>query len=145
MWRIVHQFGSPPWVYRFCDRVIPWLLPITVVALLTGSVWGLLFAPTDYKQGDSYRIIYIHVPAAVVALAGYYVMALAGLVSLVSRQAGRYSNASGCSHRCRIHGDCVDNRCYLGQTHLGCVVGLGCAHHVNVDSLLPLRGGDSVV
>ena len=50
-----------------------------------GSVWGLLFAPTDYKQGDSYRIIYIHVPAAVVALAGYYVMALAGLVSLVWR------------------------------------------------------------
>ncbi|HBQ02328.1 MAG TPA: heme ABC transporter permease, partial [Halieaceae bacterium] len=37
MWRIVHQFGSPPWVYRFCDRVIPWLLPLTVVALLVGS------------------------------------------------------------------------------------------------------------
>ena len=60
-------------------------MPITIVALLVGSVWGLLFAPTDYKQGDSYRIIYIHVPAAVVALAGYYVMALAGLVSLVWR------------------------------------------------------------
>ena len=85
MWRIVHQFGSPPWVYRFCDRVIPWLLPLTVVALLVGSAWGLLFAPTDYKQGDSYRIIYIHVPASVVALAGYYVMASAGLVSLVWR------------------------------------------------------------
>ena len=60
-------------------------MPITIAALLVGSVWGLLFAPTDYKQGDSYRIIYIHVPAAVVALAGYYVMALAGLVSLVWR------------------------------------------------------------
>ena len=85
MWRIIHQFGSPPWVYRFCDRVIPWLLPLTAVALIVGSAWGLLFAPTDYKQGDSYRIIYIHVPAAVVSLAGYYIMAFAGLVSLVWR------------------------------------------------------------
>ena len=85
MWRIIHQFGSPPWVYRFCDRVIPWLLPLTLLALFAGSVWGLLYAPTDYKQGDSYRIIYIHVPTAVVSLAGYYVMAFAGLVSLVWR------------------------------------------------------------
>ena len=85
MWRIIHQFGSPPWVYRFCDRVIPWLLPLTLLALVVGSIWGLLYAPTDYKQGDSYRIIYIHVPTAVVSLAGYYVMAFAGLVSLVWR------------------------------------------------------------
>ena len=85
MWRIIHQFGSPPWVYRFCDRVIPWLLPLTLLALCAGSVWGLLYAPTDYKQGDSYRIIYIHVPTAVVSLAGYYVMAFAGLVRLVWR------------------------------------------------------------
>ena len=85
MWRIIHQFGSPPWVYRFCDRVIPWLLPLTLLALCAGRVWGLLSAPTDYKQGDSYRIIYIHVPTAVVSLAGYYVMAFAGFVSLVWR------------------------------------------------------------
>ena len=50
-----------------------------------GAFWGLLVAPPDFRQGNSYRIIYIHVPAAVVALAGYYVMALAGAVSLIWR------------------------------------------------------------
>jgi heme exporter protein C len=46
-------------------------------------VWGLLYAPADFRQGNSFRIIYFHVPASVVALAGYYVMAIAGAVSLI--------------------------------------------------------------
>lgn len=75
--------GSPPWFYRFSGLMVRWLLPLVSVALLVGCVWGLLYAPPDYRQGNSYRIIFIHVPAAVVALAGYYVMATAGLVSLV--------------------------------------------------------------
>ena len=62
-----------------------WLLPITISLLVMGAFWGLLVAPPDFRQGNSYRIIYIHVPAAVVALAGYYVMALAGAVSLIWR------------------------------------------------------------
>lgn len=83
MWTFVHKMGSPPWFYRFATIVIRWLLPTVLLALLAGSVWGLLYAPPDFRQGNSYRIIYIHVPAAVVALAGYYLMAIAGLVSLV--------------------------------------------------------------
>jgi len=53
--------------------------------LCVGAVWGLAFAPPDFRQGNSYRIIYIHVPVSVVALAGYYVMAIAGAVSLIWR------------------------------------------------------------
>jgi heme exporter protein C len=64
---------------------VRWLLPLTICLLLVGAFWGLLIAPADFRQGNSYRIIYIHVPAAVVALAGYYVMALAGAVSLIWR------------------------------------------------------------
>ncbi len=59
------------------------MLPITLVALAVGLTWGLLFTAPDFRQGNSYRIIYIHVPAAVVALAGYYVMAIAGAVNLI--------------------------------------------------------------
>ena len=62
-----------------------WLLPVTVLLLAVGAYWGLLVAPPDFRQGNSYRIIYIHVPAAVVALAGYYVMAIAGAISLIWR------------------------------------------------------------
>lgn len=85
MWSLFHKFGSPPWLYRLSGSILRWLLPITVVALVVGAVWGLLFTPPDFRQGNSYRIIYIHVPAAVVALAGYYVMAIAGAVSLIWR------------------------------------------------------------
>lgn len=85
MWTLFHKFGSPPWLYRLSGSILRWLLPITVVALVAGSVWGLLFTAPDFRQGNSYRIIYIHVPAAVVALAGYYVMAIAGAVSLIWR------------------------------------------------------------
>ena len=85
MWTIIHKMGSPPWFFRFSGGLVKWLLPLTVCLLLVGAVWGLLIAPPDFRQGNSYRIIYIHVPSAVVALAGYYVMAFAGAVSLVWR------------------------------------------------------------
>jgi heme exporter protein C len=52
---------------------------------MVGSIWGLAFSPPDFRQGNSYRIIYIHVPVSVVSLAGYYVMAIAGAVSLIWR------------------------------------------------------------
>jgi heme exporter protein C len=64
---------------------VRWLLPVTILLLVVGAYWGLLVAPPDFRQGNSYRIIYIHVPAAVVALAGYYVMAIAGAISLIWR------------------------------------------------------------
>lgn len=85
MWSLFHKFGSPPWLYRLSGIILRWLLPITIIALVVGAVWGVLFTPPDFRQGNSYRIIYIHVPAAVVALAGYYVMAIAGAVSLIWR------------------------------------------------------------
>lgn len=83
MWSLFHKFGSPPWLYKISARILRWLLPITLVALGVGLVWGLLYTSPDFRQGNSYRIIYIHVPAAVVALAAYYVMAIAGAVSLI--------------------------------------------------------------
>lgn len=64
---------------------LPWLALITGLLIITGTVWGLAFAPQDAKQGNSFRIIYIHVPAAFLALAGYYVMAIAGAIGLVWR------------------------------------------------------------
>jgi heme exporter protein C len=62
---------------------MPWLLGPTLLLLTVGVVWGLGYAPMDSKQGNSYRIIYIHVPAAFLALAGYYVMAIAGAVGMI--------------------------------------------------------------
>ena len=53
--------------------------------LLVGLVWGLLYAPQDYQQGHSVRIMYVHVPAAIVSQSLYMGMGVAGLVLLVWR------------------------------------------------------------
>ena len=83
MWVWFHKLGSPRWFYQLSSRYLPWLAGVVAILLVTGAVWGVAYAPEDFKQGNSYRIIFVHVPAAVVALAGYYVMAIAGAVSLI--------------------------------------------------------------
>jgi heme exporter protein C len=83
MWTLFHKFGSPPWLYQLSGSILRWLLPLSLLLLVVGVGWGLLFTAPDFRQGNSYRIIYLHVPAAVVALAGYYVMAIAGAVSII--------------------------------------------------------------
>nr|WP_233710160.1 heme ABC transporter permease [Aestuariicella albida] len=75
--------GSPRWFYEKTNAWIPWLAVISISLLVTGAVWGLAFAPEDFKQGNSYRIIYIHVPSAFLALAGYYTMAISGAIGLI--------------------------------------------------------------
>lgn len=84
-WTWFHRLGSPRWLMATVNRWLPWLVCLSLLVLLTGAVWGLAFAPVDYKQGNSYRIIYIHVPSAVVSLAGYYVMAIVGAIHLIWR------------------------------------------------------------
>ena len=84
-WTWFHRLGSPRWFYQKTQRWLPWLSAITAVLLLVGLVWGLAFAPQDAKQGNSFRIIYLHVPASFLALVGYYIMAISGAVGLIWR------------------------------------------------------------
>jgi heme exporter protein C len=82
-WTWFHRLGSPRWFYQKTDRWLPWLGATTTLLLVVGLIWGLAFAPEDARQGNSFRIIYIHVPASVLALAGYYIMAISGAVGLI--------------------------------------------------------------
>lgn len=82
-WQWFHRLGSPRWFYEKTGRWLPWLAGVTVLLMTTGLVWGLAFAPVDYKQGNSFRIIYVHVPASFLALAGYYIMAISGAVGYI--------------------------------------------------------------
>lgn len=81
----IHQMGSPPYFYQMTGRMIPWFGLVSAVLLAAGVTGGLVLAPTDYQQGESYRIIYIHVPAAWMSMFVYVVMAGCGLVALVWR------------------------------------------------------------
>ena len=80
-----HKLGSPPHFYRIAGKWIPWLSGIFLILLLAGLYGGLVEAPADYQQGESYRIIFVHVPAAWMSLFIYVVMAFCGLVIIVWR------------------------------------------------------------
>lgn len=83
MWRWLHPYAKPEATYRLVDKLLPWFAALTAVSLLVGMVWGLAFAPSDYQQGDSYRIIYIHVPSAIFSMGAYFGMAVMGGIALV--------------------------------------------------------------
>ena len=84
-WTFFHKLGSPKWFYEISGKLMPWIAVFSLLALIVGSVWGLVFAPEDYQQGNSFRIIYIHVPAAILAQSCYMMLAVAGVVGLVWR------------------------------------------------------------
>lgn len=83
MWQFFHKLGSPKWFYGIAGRFMPWLLAIGLLLSLAGIIWGLAFAPQDYLQGNSYRIIFIHVPTAFLAQSAYIMIAVAGVITLV--------------------------------------------------------------
>ena len=83
--RFFHRMASPPHFYSLTNKLLPWLMTIFILLLGYGLYGGLYLAPTDYQQGDSYRIIYVHVPAAWMSLFIYVVMAMAGAIGLIWR------------------------------------------------------------
>lgn len=83
MWKWFHQFAKPERLYPLCGRLIPWFGGGAIICLAVGWVWGLGFAPSDYQQGDSFRIMYLHVPAAIWSMGIYMSMAIAAFVGLV--------------------------------------------------------------
>ena len=85
MWTFFHRLASPPYFYGLSGRLLPWLAWLTAGLLAGGIFSGLVLAPTDYQQGDSYRIIFIHVPSAWMSLFIYVVMAASGVIGLIWR------------------------------------------------------------
>ena len=82
---LAHRLTSVKWFYRY---TAPWLGIFVILALalhLAALGWGLLLAPSDFRQGEVYRIIYLHVPAAALAQSVYLLAAAAGLVFWVWR------------------------------------------------------------
>lgn len=80
-----HKTGSPPWFYRFSGLLIPWLWAGFIGLTAIGLYLGLIVAPADYQQGESVRIMYLHVPAAWMSMMIYGLMAVWGFIALVWR------------------------------------------------------------
>ncbi|MDP8033525.1 heme ABC transporter permease [Pasteurella atlantica] len=83
MWKWLHPYAKSETQYYLCGKFIPLFAVLSIALLGVGIVWGLAFAPADYQQGNSFRIMYIHVPSAIWSMAVYGSMAIAAVVALV--------------------------------------------------------------
>ncbi len=83
MWSFLHKLSSPKYYYEWSGKWIPWLGALTLILMGIGLYWGLVIAPPDYQQGEGYRIIFVHVPAAWMSMFVYVVMAVAGVIGLI--------------------------------------------------------------
>jgi heme exporter protein C len=81
----MHRFANPGRFLRMAAALLPWSTAAAILLIATGLVWGLIFAPPDYQQGESVRIIYVHVPSAWMALFIYTCMAGASASALIWR------------------------------------------------------------
>jgi heme exporter protein C len=79
------ELANPTRFLAFSARVLPWLSATTVSLFALGLYLALFVAPADYQQGDSVRIMYVHVPSAMLAMGCYAFMALSTLGTLVWR------------------------------------------------------------
>lgn len=78
-----YQLASPKWCYQIIGKLLPVFVIAAALLLVVGIIWGIFFAPQDYQQGNSFRIIYLHVPSAILAQSIYFTMAVAGSIGLI--------------------------------------------------------------
>lgn len=96
-WTWFHKFGSPPHVYRIAGALTPWFAWPAGILIISALYGGLVLAPPDYQQGDGFRIIYVHAPAAWLSTMVYAVMASAAAVGLVWRMKVAHAVAASCA------------------------------------------------
>ncbi len=79
------KYSSPATFYPLAGRLAVWFGIASVLLLVVGLYMSFFVAPTDYKQGEGYRIIYIHVPAAWMSMFIYFVMACWAAAGIIWR------------------------------------------------------------
>ena len=89
----MHKFANPTRFFRVCDVVYPWTILLSLSALCLGLYFSLVQSPVDYQQGDTVRIMYVHVPAAWMSMMCYLIMALSCGSALIWKHAIAFSIA----------------------------------------------------
>lgn len=81
----IWEYANPKRFMQTSGFLLPWVSGLAVLSLATGLVWGFFFTPEDYKQGSTVKIIYLHVPAAMLAINIWAMMLVTSLVWLIRR------------------------------------------------------------
>lgn len=79
----MHRFANPARFMRLSNKILPWSLGLTILLFALGLLYALIIAPEDYQMGQTYRIMYIHVPAAYMAMLGYMIIAISSAVGFI--------------------------------------------------------------
>lgn len=79
------EYANPKKFMQVSAAMLPWVTGLSVLCLVVGLIWGFFFTPDDYRQGSTVKIIYLHVPAALMAINAWMMMLVASLIWLVRR------------------------------------------------------------
>ncbi|WP_109468232.1 heme ABC transporter permease [Albibacillus kandeliae] len=79
------EYANPKKFLTTSERVLPYVWAVSLACIAVGLVWGFFFTPDDYRQGSTVKIIYLHVPAALMAINGWLMMLVASLIWVVRR------------------------------------------------------------
>ncbi len=81
----IWEYANPKKFMETSSWALPWVTALAVVTLMTGLVWGFFFTPEDFRQGSTVKIIYIHVPSAMMAINAWAMMLVTSLIWLIRR------------------------------------------------------------
>ena len=81
----IWEYANPKKFLRTSERVLPALWVAAGACIVGGLIWGFFFTPDDYRQGSTVKIIYLHVPAALMAINAWFMMLVASLIWIIRR------------------------------------------------------------
>lgn len=81
----IWEYANPVRFMRLSERLLPWVAGLAALTLAVGLIWGFFLTPDDYKQGSTVKILYIHVPAATMAISAWFMMLVTSLIWLIRR------------------------------------------------------------
>ena len=79
------EYANPVKFLKLSDKVLPVFAGFSIIGLAVGLIWGFFFTPDDYRQGSTVKIIYLHVPSALMAINAWFMMLVASVIWLVRR------------------------------------------------------------
>ena len=81
----IWDYANPRTFMQTSGRLLPWVVALAVLTLAGGLLWGFFLTPDDYKQRSTVKIIYLHVPAALMAINAWVMMLVTSLIWLIRR------------------------------------------------------------
>lgn len=79
------EYANPVKFMALSGRLLPWTAAVAAALIAVGLVWGFFFTPDDFRQGSTVKIVFLHVPAALMAINAWLMMLVASLVWLIRR------------------------------------------------------------